>query len=104
MVKCYLIFFNYIATQNLLIFENAINDKEEYATFEIDIVLKDKLGYNLFRLNGTLSYIEKLELEKLSLSKVNINKQDTYEKVIERLEVIEEYVKNVDKEKKLKLY
>lgn len=99
--KMMMYIFNYIATQNISSFENTINNKNEKATFEIDIVLKNNKEYELFRLNATLSETQMLELDKLELKSASIKKGETYEKVIKKLKLIDTYVKNQDKREKI---
>ena len=89
--------FNFIAKQRVDLLLEAVNKEGTEAMFELDIVLKEENKYNLYRLNVVVEKImlnednEHLNIKKMKLSKATLNKNDSYERAIERLDVVKKY-------------
>ena len=89
--------FNFIAKQRVHLLLEAVNKEGTEAMFELDIVLKEENKYNLYRLNVVVEKImlneddEHLNIKKMKLSKATLNKNDSYERAIERLDVVKKY-------------
>ena len=89
--------FNFIAKQRVDLLLEAVNKEGTEAMSELDIVLKEENKYNLYRLNVVVEKImlneddEHLNIKKMKLSKATLNKNDSYERAIERLDVVKKY-------------
>ncbi|WP_304180723.1 ATP/GTP-binding protein [Leptotrichia trevisanii] len=89
--------FNFIAKQRVDLLLEAVNKEDKEAMFELDIVLKEEDRYNLYRLKVVVEKIiinedeERLNIKRMTLSKVTLNVKDSYERAIKRLEVVKKY-------------
>lgn len=89
--------FNFIAKQRVDLLLEAVNKEDKEAMFELDIVLKEEDKYNLYRLKVVVEKIiinedeERLNIKRMTLSKVTLNVKDSYERAIKRLEVVKKY-------------
>ena len=95
--------FNFIAKQRVDLLLEAVNKEDKEAMFELDIVLKEEDRYNLYRLKVVVEKIiinedeERLNIKRMTLSKVTLNVNDSYERAIERLEVVKKYSEDENK-------
>ena len=89
--------FNFIAKQRIDLLLEAVNKENKEAMFELDIVLKEEKKYNLYRLKVVVEKIilneddEYLNIKKIELRKTTLNKNDSYERAVERLEIMKKY-------------
>ena len=73
--------------------------------FEMDIVFKEKEKYNLYRLKVVVEKIvfneddERLNIKEMRLSKVTLNKNDSYERAVKRLEIVKKYLEDENEKK-----